>query len=189
VIESRAQAGQDIFVHRLHPEPGYFVDVGAHDGVTHSNTYALEEIGWTGLCIEPNVEAFKALVEIRRCRSLPVVASSTYAMTSFDGTRVTAAGTSMLAAPLTALLEVVHAPTEIGYLSIDVEGHELEVLDGMDFDRWTVDLLTIETNVYVDGTARKDAIYARLTDAGFKRVVEDVVAPGYGIFEDWFQRA
>lgn len=31
----------------------YFVDVGAFDGITFSNTWALAEAGWGGLCVEP----------------------------------------------------------------------------------------------------------------------------------------
>jgi len=32
---------------------GVFVDVGAYDGLTHSNTIGLAAMGWRGICIEP----------------------------------------------------------------------------------------------------------------------------------------
>ena len=35
---------------------GFFVDVGAHDGIRLSNTYALALVGWTGICIEAHPE-------------------------------------------------------------------------------------------------------------------------------------
>lgn len=50
-----SQFGEDrilwkVFRHRPH---GYFIEVGAYDGVTLSNTYFLEQMGWCGLLIEP----------------------------------------------------------------------------------------------------------------------------------------
>ena len=54
VSGARSQAGQDAWVLNLMGgRPGYFVEAGAHDGVTHSNTAALErDHGWRGLCVE-----------------------------------------------------------------------------------------------------------------------------------------
>ena len=47
---------------------GVFVDVGAHDGTTYSNTRFFEEQrGWTGVCIEPLPEAFERLRATRTC--------------------------------------------------------------------------------------------------------------------------
>lgn len=169
---------------------GFFVDVGAYDGVEHSNTLALErDYGWRGLCVEPNTAAYLRLI-VNRPGSAWVctLASNTSVPLPFDGVTV-GAGTLMAADTLTHMLKLVDAPPVIDYVSIDVEGHELQVLDGMDFDQWTVRLITVETNVYIDGPARKDAIHERLTARGFVRIREDVVAPGYGPFEDWFRNA
>src|SRR4051794_23562842 len=46
---------------------GFFVDIGAYDGVTISNTYSLEQIGWKGICIEPVPSVFETLRQKRRC--------------------------------------------------------------------------------------------------------------------------
>jgi len=47
---------------------GVFLDIGAHDGVSFSNTYFFEkEKNWTGVCIEPNPEVFKKLQTNRNC--------------------------------------------------------------------------------------------------------------------------
>jgi hypothetical protein len=51
----KSQFGEDrilwqVFQYRPH---GYFIEVGAYDGVTLSNTYFLEQMGWNGLLIEP----------------------------------------------------------------------------------------------------------------------------------------
>jgi len=47
---------------------GVFLDIGAHDGITFSNTYFFEkERGWTGICIDPNPDVFQKLVANRQC--------------------------------------------------------------------------------------------------------------------------
>ena len=51
----RAQFGEDrvlweVFRRRC---TGYFIEVGAYDGVTLSNTYFLEQMGWCGVLVEP----------------------------------------------------------------------------------------------------------------------------------------
>lgn len=65
-----SQLGQDKIVDEyLHGKRnGVFVDIGAYDGVTFSNTLMLErERGWTGICIEPLPDIFAELQKNRRC--------------------------------------------------------------------------------------------------------------------------
>lgn len=54
----RAQFGEDRVLWEVfqHGTSGYFIEVGAYDGVTFSNTYFLEQMGWCGLLIEPDPE-------------------------------------------------------------------------------------------------------------------------------------
>ncbi len=47
---------------------GFFVDIGAHDGLTFSNSYFFEkERGWSGVCVEPIPEIFEKLNKVRDC--------------------------------------------------------------------------------------------------------------------------
>ena len=51
-----SQLGQDLDVikHYNFKENGFFVEIGANDGISLSNTYLLEKkYNWKGLCIEP----------------------------------------------------------------------------------------------------------------------------------------
>lgn len=41
---------------------GRFLDIGAFDGASNSNTRALAELGWSGVCVEPSPPAFCALM-------------------------------------------------------------------------------------------------------------------------------
>jgi len=64
----RAQFGEDrilwqVFKRRHH---GYFIEVGAYDGITLSNTYFLEQMGWTGLLVEPIPELCQRAAQVRR---------------------------------------------------------------------------------------------------------------------------
>lgn len=43
---------------------GRFLDVGAYDGRTFSNTLALAERGWSGVCVEPSPTAFAGLMKV-----------------------------------------------------------------------------------------------------------------------------
>lgn len=67
----RSQCGQDAFIHQRFfsgKKGGCFVDIGANDGITGSNTYFFEtELGWGGLCVEPLPSAFAKLRQNRVC--------------------------------------------------------------------------------------------------------------------------
>lgn len=46
---------------------GVFIDIGAYDGVTFSNSYFFEKTNnWEGICFEPNPVIFKKLADIRK---------------------------------------------------------------------------------------------------------------------------
>ena len=64
---SRSSHEQDVFIHSLIGDNGYFVDVGAHNGKDGNNTYALEKAGWTGICIEPSPVHQEELAKNRNC--------------------------------------------------------------------------------------------------------------------------
>jgi len=58
ILELLAKAG--------YPEsiPGRFMDIGAYDGKTFSNTLRLAELGWAGVCVEPSPTAFAGLLKV-----------------------------------------------------------------------------------------------------------------------------
>ena len=63
-MEYISQIGQDRFIDEFFnkKENGFFVDVGANEGVRISNTYFLEKVrNWKGICIEPLPVEFKEL--------------------------------------------------------------------------------------------------------------------------------
>ena len=64
-----SQSQQDEWVCEFYKgkQSGYFVEVGAHNGIQSSNTYFLEkELNWKGVCIEANESLFSDLTKNRK---------------------------------------------------------------------------------------------------------------------------
>jgi FkbM family methyltransferase len=188
-----SQSGQDKWVSEKilpHLKEGVFVDVGAHDGVSLSNTFFFERLGWKGIAIEPNPSVFRQLENNRSCKTINV------GIANADGTgvfRVIEGYSNMLSGFVDAYDErhlsrieceiaehggsfkdinvefrsldkllAEHGVEKIDYLSVDVEGLEMKILESMDFDRIKVLALSVENN-YKDYRLPK-----MLCERGFK---------------------
>ncbi|MGE0563837.1 MAG: FkbM family methyltransferase [Pseudolabrys sp.] len=143
---------------------GYFVDVGANDPKRESQTWHLEQAGWTGVLIEPQPDLASRLKQERNAKVFAVACSSPAnagrtmpfhvagPMSSLDRDRMApgALPDALIEVPvrtLDQLLAEAGAPRPIDLLSIDVEGHELDVLSGFDFARWRPRLVLLEDQV------------------------------------------
>jgi FkbM family methyltransferase len=141
-------------------DQGYFVEVGANQPEDLSQTFSLEQKGWRGVLIEPQPDLADAL---RRRRSAKVFAEACTSRSN-AGSRMTlhlAGGHSSFDRNLNLADVKPHGATEvptrtldqilidagarsIDFISIDVEGHELDVLDGFALERWRPRLMLIE---------------------------------------------
>lgn len=156
-------------------QSGFYVEVGANDGRSSSNTYWLEkEMNWSGMLVEPvlhkyfdmkrsrdhskNIFIYGACVsEDFKDDHLKLYYSNL--MTSPDygegeafamkGERFLSEGEEVLPiwAPAITLSKVLshNKITHIDFLSIDVEGGELGVLNGFPWETVRVDLILIES--------------------------------------------
>lgn len=69
-VASKSQINQDIFVlsETSFKRNGYFVEFGATDGITLSNTYLLEKnFDWRGIVAEPLKSKYDILIKNREC--------------------------------------------------------------------------------------------------------------------------
>lgn len=190
----RSQLDQDLWVLHETQEKrgGYFVEFGACDGVTLSNTLLLErEYGWSGIVAEPNPRWHKALKANRKCeidlrcvmaesgKTEPFIAA---AAAELGGVKRTLADDANASArsmhveilvptiSLNDLLREHKAPRVIDYLSCDTEGSEVEILSAFDWDAYDVRLVTVEHN----RTAAQEQLRALLTSKGFEVKLEGI---------------
>lgn len=174
------QSGQDKWVAEVvfpRERHGFFVDVGSADGTHNSNTKALEERGWTGICIDP----FPKHMEGRTCSMVRgVIYSRSGERVRFEspgGTEDEGGAGSIVSTPtpnvpfaefttmsLTDVLAQQHAPRYINYISMDIEGAEFEALRGFPADTYRVGAWTIEHNYE---TAKRAAIRGWMVQHGY----------------------
>ena len=152
-----SQFGEDSWIaHNLRlPKQGVFIDVGAADGVTFSNTYYFERQGWTGVCFEPNPENYQ-LAKLVRKNVEPTAISSQTGTADFyiDPSSPDWSG---LEKPDAVDIEKIKVKTKtlsqalsdhtikhIDLLSIDTEGTELDVLKSLDFAKYKPKVVVVE---------------------------------------------
>jgi FkbM family methyltransferase len=180
-----SEIGQDKWVlERVFPgvSNGYFVDIGSGHGTIGSNSRTLEQRGWSGLCIDP----FPVHMEGRTCKMFEeVVFSKPGLLMAFR----TAGGLGGVAdtlgqwneeaarAPtvnvrtvtMDDILARASAPRFIHFVSLDIEGAELEALRAFPFDRYRVGAWTIEHN---REEPKRSQIVTLLAEHGYRRVNE-----------------
>lgn len=174
-----SQYGQDKFleetVFKGH-KAGFFMDIGAHDGVTINNTLYFEKTnGWTGINVEPLPTIYEKLRVARpSCLNLNCAVSNQDGYAEFF---CNSGYTEMLSglkknydnrhfqrlsyenAANNASTQVINVKTKrieticdeykinhINYLSIDVEGAELDVIQSINFETLFIDVIQFENN-------------------------------------------
>jgi FkbM family methyltransferase len=160
---------------------GFFVEVGANRPQQLSQTWHLEQMGWSGILIEPQPDLAEELRRMRQAKVFPVACSSRQNAgkrmdlhvagphSALERGRM-APGTRperVINVPVRALDDILMeaaAPAPFDFLSIDVEGHELEVLGGFDLSRWRPRLVLIEDHVADLNRHR------HLTDSGYRLI-------------------
>jgi FkbM family methyltransferase len=186
---STSQLGQDLNVLKFykHKKEGFFVEIGASDGINLSNTYILEKTyNWKGICVEPIPYNFEKLIKNRPhsiCSSNAVY-NTTGEIVQFDiansadllsgisknidchmaAVNANKTTINVETITLTDLLDKHSAPNHIDYLSIDTEGSEYEILRVFNFSKYTFGLIDVEHN-YVE--PRRSQIRALLTANGY----------------------
>ena len=154
---------------------GVFIDVGAYDGDRVSNTIYFEDIlGWSGVCIEPNPNAFESLTKNRNCicinagvtdveDTLPFCKVSGHAemLSGFMNyvskehidrinLEISRHGgeITIIDVKTIRLRDVIRDNNlyHIDYLSIDTEGNELNVLKSIDFNSCRIQFISAENN-------------------------------------------
>jgi FkbM family methyltransferase len=179
---------------------GFFVEFGASDGINLSNTYFLEkQLQWSGILAEP-ARCWHEI--LKRNRSVTVdnrcVWGRSGALLDFFETKWGEVSTIaelrdrdfnrehrregvtylVETVSLGDLLALHKAPSTIDYLSIDTEGSEYPILEAFDFERYRIDIITVEHNFCEPERSR---ILQLLTEKGYVRILESL-----SHFDDWY---
>ena len=162
---------------------GYYVEIGANDGISQSNSLFFErKKNWSGVLVEPDKQNYHLLTKNRRksnkffncaCVSFDFKESFIEFMYSnlmsatikdrseFDKVNAHAlSGVNFLAKDeiiktylvpamnLESILDQANAPSLIDFFSLDVEGHELDVLKGLNHTKYRFKYILIETSEF-----------------------------------------
>ncbi|WP_148042819.1 FkbM family methyltransferase [Pedobacter jejuensis] len=191
-----SQSGQDEYLNKKifkNKTKGFFLDIGANDGVTFSNTYFFEKnLDWEGICIEPLNYSFEKLALNRK--SLNILGC--VADFSGEGVFYEITGYAEMLSGLKSKYDARHlkrikneleehggtlkeinvqccilnevlennSVKKVDYLSIDIEGGELDVLKTIDFSNVDIHAISVENNYNDLG------IYELMKKKGFKKV-------------------
>ena len=165
--KSYSQEGEDMVLRRFFEsrENGFFVDVGAHHPKRFSNTYYFYRRGWHGINIEPNPEGY-ALLKAYRQNDINVQSAVSDsegfleyhmfqepALNTLDGEMAKQHSAS---SPLTDVIKIqarrlesilddaLPKGTDIAFLNIDVEGHDINVLRSNNWEKYRPILVIAE---------------------------------------------
>jgi len=187
----RAQHGEDraLFAYFGGRREGFYVEVGAYNGVDFSNTYFFERIGWRGVLVEPHpslagrCRSARPRSTVVECAVVPPGAPAAVTLQVSDGAELYSSLEMDAAArrqvrretgalvvrevraearTLDAILEGAGAPA-VDFVTIDVEGHELGVLKGFTLARWRPKVVILERN----GLAPPPAIVREMARGGY----------------------
>lgn len=178
-----SQFGEDRLLHGQFggKRRGICVEVGANNGVDGSTTLHFEELGWDCILVEPNPALCRQLRARRKAQLFECAASSisgtailhiasgaeqSHAVSALGDERKPAQilkehgfrtdPIEVVTRPLDDILDEARPTADIDFVSIDVEGHELELLKGFSLDRWRPTVLIVEDNAPMWESAVKD---------------------------------
>lgn len=144
-------------------EHGYFLDVGASDGITENNTYLMEKYyNWRGICFECDPRNIDKLCKNRSCSIVDSpVCDSTGQLVKFEmhqmehlsGIAGFQSYRSMFSrsavqttVTLCDCLSYFNAPKDIDYMSLDTEGTEYLILSTFKFNEYKIGYIALEHN-------------------------------------------
>jgi FkbM family methyltransferase len=202
---SYSQEGEDMILRRLFDgrHKGLYVDVGAHHPMRFSNTYFFYRQGWRGINIEPNPDAAPVFRLLRR-RDIHVqagVGAATSvmrywcfdepALNTFDEAlmreRVSRTHYRVLESRMVAvdrldsiLGRYLPGNQKIDFMSIDVEGRDLQVLQSNDWARFRPTFVLVEALGWQLQSATSHPVDLFMRGVGYAMVAKTLNTLIYG---------
>jgi len=164
---------------------GFFVDVGCFHPKKYNNTWLLYKQGWRGINIDIDsikIDGFNLArpQDTNICCAvsnmegeISYFSSGHYSLTTsvdknFSEARGSYVEKKTRCAKLTTLLDgTKYKDRQIDFLSVDAEGHDLEVLMSLDFQRYDPRLIAVETHAVAFTEVCEAAVYQYLLGKGY----------------------
>lgn len=157
------------------PDNGFCIEIGCGaDGILHSNSMYFEQIGWQGFLIEADPSAIN---EIQKHRCFPILNYAVsgednkyidfyiYENKEYSGTlRPNENKITVKTISLKTLLEYLGCHRNIDILSIDTEGTELDIIDGLQDIRPSILIVEYNTDFIKNDV---DSIINKLTKLNY----------------------
>jgi FkbM family methyltransferase len=187
-----AQFGEDAILAQIFADTpsGTCIEVGANDGITGSATLFFEGLGWDCILVEPVPELARRLRQGRRAKVFECAASSAdgeatlhvatgaplaHAVSTIGGAASADAirknhghATTPVQVRTRSLDDILSEArvSTVDFITLDVEGHELEALRGLSLERWRPRIVIIEDNTLLGDRA----VCGLLHGAGYVRI-------------------
>jgi disulfide oxidoreductase YuzD len=189
---SYAHTGEDRLIDSiLKPiitEKGFYVEVGCNEPIFISNTFSLYKKGWKGICIDANEDLIKkyarwrpqdiavsALVsDVKATRDYFIYANNVLSSTEQMNIDIkeepgfeVVATKQLKTETLTEILDRCKAPASFDLLCVDAEEHDLQVLQSLDFNKYTPKLIVVESETFDPSNPQDDLIYQLVISKGY----------------------
>ena len=170
---------------------GSYLDVGSGHPIRGSNSYLFYQHGWAGTLVEP-IRSHVQRSQLFRPRDTTIQACASdqqghlsfsefyppeFSTTELDvRTKLIARGGTLVAeykveCLVLATLNLEVSPDDNFFFSLDVEGHELLAINGVDWGRFRPRVVCIEDWRATDNSAESD-VAAKLTSIGYQKVAQ-----------------
>lgn len=205
----------DIYIKYFgYKDNGYFVDIGAYDGFSHSNTMGLAMAGWSGICYEPIYDAYRVCIDNHtHHKNIKVINKaignrngtvdfyisgplSTYS-DYYRNTNFWAAeyrGARIVTVDIVRLDDTLienDVPVDFDVLSLDVEGSETDVLMYFNINYWRPKMAIVEAQEHHPAPELRNQapfINKFFKDAGYDKIYSDEINNIYVINEEKMAR-
>jgi len=190
---SHSQIYQDIFVCFFSnlKTKGYFVEIGAADGITISNTYLLEKkFYWDGIVCEPNpihklsnltyrnARLDTSIIDCKDFNNKYLYMNDDTFNSTISKNKIYKKKIFLKTISLNSLLKKYNSPKTIDYISIDTEGNEYSILKNFNFKKYNVKIFTIEHNF---NNSKRSKIFKVMNKNNYKRVFQK-----FSYMDDWY---
>ena len=169
-----SEAGQDMLVKEnffKNQKSGFFLEIGAFDGIEGSNCYHFEKfMNWQGIAVEASPLQFEKLKQNRNCKLINIAIGSENKQVEFyevvEGfTQMSGINNSNFKNSFERIKKnskskinkiniecktfekLIPNDQIIDLISIDIEGNELDVLKSINFDKYQIKVIILENNI------------------------------------------